>query len=146
MIDPEAVKAWTPIGIGIMGYCIVVWGWFRTARLNRENEIFKQRLAIRLEQRMKMYEKVINSIIPIIDHANGHGEQPDLGMLSLGDAHLFVNLYGTDKEILTYRKFVDITNTRQRTSSQITISADEMNAVITLFRINLRNELNCDKP
>jgi hypothetical protein len=141
MIDPEAVKMGIPIAVAVIVSGIGVWGWFTTSKLNRDNEIFKQRLAERLKRRMAMFESLVEAMLPFINTKNGAVDL-EVNILSnrLSKARIEVQLYGLDEEIAAFENFIQSLEKR---------NLDGVNAgmtkVASLIRANLRTELDYER-
>jgi hypothetical protein len=144
MIDPETVKAWTPIAVAVIVSGIGVLGWFITNNLNNRNEVFKQRLAERLKHRIEMYNAAMDVILHVIKLMNNHthGDLKGLELL-LPNANVLVSLYGDEHERQAFQAFFEKLTTGDD-HGLIHLTAEDVNPVSDLFRDSLRKELGYD--
>lgn len=124
------MKDYMPIIAAILGGLIVVIGWFRTARLNRDNNIHLKRLDYRI--------KALESFLPVWREIQKDGaalNRPDV-IEKLGLARESFQLYGTQADINLIEELVNAVEAKDLARANKALAP-----LVALIKNGVRDEL-----
>ncbi|QWF69812.1 hypothetical protein KEF85_10570 [Methylomonas paludis] len=127
------MQEYMPIFAAILGGLVVSFGWYRTGKLNRENNIHLKRLDFRI--------KALESFLPVWREIQKNGNafaNPDV-VEKLAAARESFHLYGTQNDIDLIEKLVNAIETKDLEAANKALPA-----LVNLIKQGVRNELQID--
>jgi hypothetical protein len=127
------VKEYIPIIAAIFGGLVVARGWYKTGRLNRENNIHLKRLDFRI--------KALESFLPVwreIQKDGGALSQPDV-IEKLATARESFHLYGAQNDIDLIEKLVSAIE-----GKDLKAANEALPPLVNLIKQGVRGELRIE--